>query len=138
MISLRDDTAQSNLWEIVQVGRDVRLTRFPKLRPARIEGPFGNPPVTITLDLFMRIRLSNIVAMIRNVMARLVEERRGATRPEQGVIHGRLREMQGVAGAALPHGVAGLTSRRRIGATSNEHLMLPTRPALVPNGGSDC
>ena len=44
VISLRDDTAQSNLWEIVQVGQDVRLTRFPRLRPPRIKGPFGTAP----------------------------------------------------------------------------------------------
>ena len=106
VISLRDDTAQSNLWEIVKVGQDVRLTRFPKLRPARIEGPFGNRSEgRITLDLFMRIVVghrSDIVAMIRNVMARLVEERRGAASLEQGVIDGRLREMQGVAARLFP------------------------------------
>lgn len=106
VISLRDDTALSNLWEIVQIGQDVRLTRFPKLRPARIEGPFGNRSEgRITPDLFTRIvaaHRSAIVSTIRNRIALLVEERTGATSLEQEVIDDRMREMQGVAARLFP------------------------------------
>lgn len=42
VISFRDFSPQSNLWELARRSGACRLTRFPKLYPLGFEGAFGH------------------------------------------------------------------------------------------------
>jgi hypothetical protein len=109
-ISLRDHAPQRNLWELVQVTAGaVRLTRFPKLRPPSFDGPFGNRfDGSITPELFGRVLATHrlaIVAMVQDLVARLIEERARASgfdEEDAKAADDRLREIQHVAARLFP------------------------------------
>ena len=113
VISLRDDARQKNLWEIMQVtGGAVRLTRYPKLRPLSFDGPFGGRfEGSITPELFARVVAAHrpaIVAMVQNLVARLIEQRASASGPdEEDAADHRLREIRQVASLLFPEDFPG-------------------------------
>ena len=113
VISLRDDSPQKNLWEIMEItGGPVRLTRYPKLRRLSFDGPYGNRfEGSITPGLFARVVITHrpaIVAIIQNLVARLIEQRASAFGLDEkdGADH-RLREIRQVANRLFPEDFPG-------------------------------
>jgi len=95
VIALRDHRPERNLWELVQTGGEVRLTRFPKLRPASFDGPAGNRfSARITPALFetvARVIPGSILThylmddAVAKEVARLIDEHVPGTRPNVDV-----------------------------------------------------
>jgi len=116
VISLRDDSPQKNLWEIMEVtGGPVRLTRYPKLRPLSFDGPYGNRfEGSITPALFARVvatHRSAIVAKVKDLVAWLIEQRAGASGPdEEDAADDRLREIRQVASRLYPKDFPGCSA----------------------------
>lgn len=108
-ISLRDQSPQKNLWELMQVRDTVRVARLPKLYPPSFDGPAGNRfDGGITPELFGRVvatHRSAIVARIRDLIARLNEDRATAPGLDEEVataVDDRLREILQVASRLFP------------------------------------
>ncbi len=105
-VSLRDDTRQRNLWELVQLPGSARLTRFPKLYPVGFDGPFGGRfEGSITQDHFMRVMGSHrpaIVAKIQDLVGWLTEQRASAYGLDDAAVDDRLQEIQQVASRLFP------------------------------------
>jgi hypothetical protein len=111
VISLRD--AEKGLWEIIQVtGGAVRLTRYPKLHPLSFDFPFGGRfEGSITPELLARVVTAHrpaIVAMVQNLVARLIEQRARASGPdEEDAADHRLQEIRQVASLLFPEDFPG-------------------------------
>lgn len=106
-VSLRDDTRQRNLWELVNSsGGGARLTRFPKVYPVSFDGPFGGRfEGSITRELFMRVVGAHrpaIVAKIQDLVGWLTEQRASAHGLDDAAVDDRLREIQQVASRLFP------------------------------------
>jgi hypothetical protein len=113
VISLRDDSPQKNLWELMEVtGGPVRLARYPKLRPLSFDGPYGNRfERSITPGLCARVVATHrpaIVAIVQNLVARLIEQRASASGlDEEHAADHRLREIRQVASRLFPEDFPG-------------------------------
>lgn len=105
-VSLRDNTRQRNLWELVQLPGSARLTRFPKVYPVSFDGPFdGRFEGSITQELFMRVVGAHrpaIVAKIQDLVSWLTEQRASAHGLDDAAVDDRLREIQQVASRLFP------------------------------------
>lgn len=108
VISLRDAAREKSLWEIIQItGGALRLTRYPKLRPLSFDFPFGGRfEGSITPELFAYVVTTlrpAIVAMVQNLVARLIEQRAHASGPvEEDAAEHRLLEIRQVASLLFP------------------------------------
>lgn len=104
VVSFKDSSPQSNLWELARREGTCRLTRFPKWYPLGFEGPFGHRfEASVTDEFFSRVVAAHrpaIVSMIHDLTAVLVREAECPSGSEYGsaaVDADRLREFQDVA-----------------------------------------
>jgi hypothetical protein len=111
VISLWD--LQQDLWELLQTGDHVRLTRFPSLRPMSFDGPSGaKSTATIPPALLERVLKTHrlaIVAMIRDQIEHLADRKAGVAKPngvdshhDVAVSEDRLEEVRAAAARLFP------------------------------------
>lgn len=106
-VSLRDDTRQRNLWELVLVtGDGARLTRFPKVYPVSFDGPFGGRfEGGISQDFFMRVVSAHrpaIVLKIQDLVSWLTKQRASSHGLDDAAVDDRLQEIREVSGRLFP------------------------------------
>ena len=106
VVSFKDSSPQSNLWELAQREGPCRLTRFPKLYPPGFEGPFGHRfEASVTDDFFSRVVAAHrpaIVSMIHDHIAVLVREAERLLDGSASADAERLREFRDVASRLFP------------------------------------
>lgn len=110
VVSFKDSSPQSNLWELAQREGTCHLTRFPKLYPLGFEGPFGHRfEASVTDEFFSRVIAAHrpaIVSMIHDLIAVLVREAErlsGSEHESAAVKAERLREIKDVSSRLFPH-----------------------------------